>query len=79
MKHGAKLYTSLSNRNGNASNLALGYNITNFGVNFVSPMKNSDFILRMKLVFKTLIKIIKYIIRIFLLDYIIHRIKDYII
>ena len=38
-------YTSLSNRNGNASNLALGFNLTNFGVNFVSPMKNSDFIL----------------------------------
>ncbi len=38
-------YTSLTNRNGNTSNLALGYNLTNFGVNFVSPMKNSNFIL----------------------------------
>ena len=49
-------YTSLLNRNGNASNLALGYNITNFGVNFVSPMKNSDFILAYETGFQNLDK-----------------------
>ena len=41
---------------GNASNLALGYNITNFGVNFVSPMKNSDFILAFETGFQNIDK-----------------------
>ena len=38
-------FTSLTNRNGNASNLALGYNLFNAGANMITPMKSSDFIL----------------------------------
>ncbi len=38
-------YTSFLNRDGHASNLALEYDLMNIGVNLISPLENSDFIL----------------------------------
>ncbi len=38
-------YTSLLNRKGHATNLALEYDLFNVGANLISPLKNSDFIL----------------------------------
>ena len=38
-------YSSLLNRDGHTSNLALEYNLINIGANLISPLENSDFIL----------------------------------
>ena len=38
-------YTTLLNRSGHASNLALEYDLYNLGVNLISPLTNSDFII----------------------------------
>ena len=38
-------YTSILNRSGHASNLALEYDLFNLGANLISPLENSDFIL----------------------------------
>ncbi len=38
-------YTSLLNRKGHATNLALDYDLFNMGANLISPLENSDFIL----------------------------------
>ena len=38
-------YTSLLNRKGHATNLALEYDLFNVGANLISPLENSDFIL----------------------------------
>ena len=38
-------YTSFLNRDGHAANLALEYDLFNVGVNLISPLENSDFIL----------------------------------
>ena len=38
-------YTSLLNRKGHATNLALEFDLFNVGANLISPLKNSDFIL----------------------------------
>ena len=38
-------YTSFLNREGHESNLALEYDLINAGVNLISPLENSDFIL----------------------------------